>query len=162
MDHLWSPWRYQYVSHAQPTSGCVFCEKAVEGRDAENLVVFRGRSSYVLLNLYPYTSGHVMVVPYAHIAAIEETPLNTLSEIMALTQRVVRSLQVVYKPRGLNVGMNLGECAGAGIAGHLHLHVVPRWPGDVNFMTAVGETRVIPEDLQTTYEKLSVALREAG
>jgi ATP adenylyltransferase len=157
MDHLWSPWRYRYVSKADPGPGCVFCLKPAENRDPDNLIVYRGPECYVVMNLFPYTTGHLLVVPFEHVATLEETSEAALQEMMSLTRSAARHLGEVYKPKGLNIGMNLGECAGAGIAGHIHMHVLPRWPGDVNFMTAVGETRILPEDLRTTYEKLTRA-----
>lgn len=160
MDHLWSPWRYRYVSKAQEPEGCVFCVKPHQ-EDRAALIVHRGAFCYVILNLFPYTTGHLLVVPYAHIATLEEASSETLQELMKLTADCSFHLRNVYKPKGLNAGMNLGECAGAGIAGHLHMHVLPRWPGDVNFMTAVGETRVLPEDLETTYDRLSRAFAGA-
>jgi ATP adenylyltransferase len=115
---------------------------------------------YVLLNLYPYTNGHLMVAPYAHVAELDELNTEAASELMTLARTSVRHLKAAYKPHGLNVGMNLGECAGAGVAGHLHLHILPRWVGDANFMTVVGETRVMPEELSETYRKLKAAFQE--
>jgi ATP adenylyltransferase len=153
MDYLWSPWRYQYLS-ALPPSGCIFCIKAAENKDAENLVIFRGRRNFALLNLYPYTSGHLMVAPYEHVATLEESSDETLAEMMAITRQAEGHLRAIYEPEGLNVGMNIGKCAGAGVAEHIHMHVLPRWTGDANFMSTVGETRVLPEDLKVTYEKL--------
>ena len=157
MDHLWSPWRYQYISKADQSQACIFCERSSSTRDRENLVLHRAERNFVLLNLYPYTTGHLMVAPYMHVATLEEADQLTLEEMMVLARRAQRHLREVYRPAGLNLGMNLGECAGAGVAGHIHMHVLPRWPGDVNFMTTVAETRVLPEDLATTYEKLSKA-----
>jgi ATP adenylyltransferase len=154
MDHLWSPWRFRYVSKADANLECVFCKKASENRDRENLIVHRGSACFVVLNLFPYTTGHMMVVPYEHAATLEEAGEDSVMEMMQLTREASRHLRSVYRPKGLNIGMNIGECAGAGIAGHLHMHILPRWPGDVNFMTTVGETRVLPEDLDVTYEKL--------
>jgi ATP adenylyltransferase len=154
MDYLWSPWRYKYVSSAGPADECIFCAKAASRDDAANFVVFRGRLNFVLLNLYPYTTGHLMIAPYAHVASLAESAPETLAEMMELTRTAERHLREVYHPRGLNIGMNVGECAGAGIAGHIHMHVLPRWPADANFMTTIGETRVLPEDLETTYAKL--------
>lgn len=154
MDRLWSPWRYRYVSAATPEDACIFCQKTAENRDQENYIVHRGRLSYVILNLYPYTTGHLMVVPYEHVATLEATPPETFAELMELTREAERHLRSIYQPRGMNIGMNLGECAGAGVAEHLHVHVVPRWPADANFMTTIGETRVLPEDLPATYAKL--------
>jgi ATP adenylyltransferase len=159
MDHLWSPWRYQYVSKASPTDACIFCVKAAEGRDAENYVVYRGRKNFLLLNLYPYTTGHLMIAPYEHAATLNAVSEETLMEMMALSRHAERHLRAVYKPSGFNIGMNVGECAGAGVAGHIHMHVLPRWPADSNFMTTVGETRVLPETLDVTYERLLGAFR---
>ncbi len=162
MDRLWSPWRYQYVTHAAGSGGCIFCEKAAAGRDRENLVLYRGRLNYVLLNLYPYTNGHLMVVPYQHVATLTETPEETLTEMMQLTRIAEMRLREVYRPHGVNLGMNLGECAGAGVAGHIHMHVLPRWIGDANFMTTISETRVLPEDIATTYERLYAAFQRGS
>jgi len=157
MDRLWSPWRYRYVSKATPSDVCIFCAKQAEQQDEENLILHRGEYNFVLLNLYPYTTGHLMVAPYAHIASLDELSAEAAAELMVLTQVSVRRLRDVYRPQGLNLGMNLGECAGAGIAGHVHMHVLPRWPGDANFMTTVGETRVMPEELPETWRKLKAA-----
>jgi ATP adenylyltransferase len=162
MDRLWSPWRYSYVSACGTPGGCIFCDKPAEQDDESNLIVHRGRLCYVLLNLYPYTNGHLMVAPFAHVAEFEELDAETAAELVALAQASVRHLKSVYKPHGLNVGMNLGECAGAGVAGHLHMHVLPRWVGDANFMTVVGETRVMPEDLSETYRKLKQSFEGAA
>lgn len=157
MDYLWSPWRFRYVSQGEKTSGCVFCEKpaAEVSRDRENLVLHRGRANYVILNLFPYTTGHVMIAPYAHVAMLEGLEAGALAEMMELARKIQMALKAAYKPEGYNLGMNLGACAGAGVAGHLHLHVLPRWVGDTNFMTVVSETRVHPEDLLATYDKLA-------
>lgn len=154
MDHLWSPWRYRYVTKADPTDECVFCRKAADNRDEANLILHRGTHCFVLLNLYPYTSGHLMVVPYSHVAELDRTSRETRHQMLDLAAEAARHLQSEYKPRGLNIGMNIGECAGAGIAAHIHMHVLPRWPGDVSFMTSIGETRVLPEDLTETYLRL--------
>ncbi len=159
MDHLWSPWRYRYVSKASPSEACIFCAKHAADQDQDNLIVYRGAHHFGLLNLYPYTTGHLMVAPYSHTANLDDLSPDAAAELMHLTQASVRLLRNVYKPHGLNLGMNLGECAGAGIAGHLHMHVLPRWLGDANFMTTVGETRVMPEDLSETWLKLTAAFR---
>ena len=160
MDHLWSPWRYQYVSSAPASSECIFCQKAAERNDAENFVVWRGRRNFVLLNIYPYTSGHLMVAPYEHVALLEDAAEETATEMMLITRRAQKHLREIYCPQGLNLGMNLGRAAGAGIAGHIHMHVLPRWTADANFMTTVAETRIIPEDLHVTYEKLARAFAQ--
>jgi ATP adenylyltransferase len=163
MDYLWTPWRYQYIASAAGQSAeCVFC--AVGGpadEDRRTLVVHRAAHNFVILNRFPYTSGHAMVVPYAHIATPEDLPDETLAEMMRLARDAVKHLRAIYRPEGLNLGMNIGRCAGAGIAGHVHMHVLPRWTGDANFMTVTGETRVLPETLDTTWEKLAAAFRRA-
>ncbi len=160
MDYIWTPWRYQYMAQAigakQPD--CIFCDAVARKNDAETLIVHRGEKTFVILNRFPYTSGHVMIVPYAHVAELNSCDAGTLGEMMQLGQRVEAAYQANYKPDGMNLGMNLGRAAGAGVAGHLHLHVLPRWIGDSNFMTVTGETRVHPEDLKTTYERLQKAL----
>lgn len=160
MDYLWTPWRYQYM--AEVSSGkqpeCIFCAAVASDRDEESLIVRRGKSMFVILNRYPYTSGHVMVVPYAHVAELNQCQPDGLLEMMELAQRVETALRANYKPEGMNLGMNLGKAAGAGVTGHLHLHMLPRWVGDSNFMTVTGETRVHPEELKTTYEKLRKTL----
>ena len=160
MDHIWSPWRYRYVSTAAAGDACIFCSKSAAGRDEENHIVHRGERNFVILNLYPYTNGHLMVAPYEHVASIEEVAEAAAVEMMLLVRRAAQHLREIYQPRGLNLGMNIGECAGAGIAGHIHMHVVPRWPGDANFMSVVGETRVMPEDISETYRKLKEAFGE--
>lgn len=154
MDRLWSPWRFRYISEAPASQGCIFCEKHVGLRDQENLILHRGEHNYVLLNLYPYTNGHLMIAPYAHVPTLEELPTEAAVEMMRLAQRGDGLLRERYRAPGINLGMNIGACAGAGVAGHIHLHVLPRWPGDANFMTTVGETRVLPEDLSDSWEKL--------
>ena len=160
MDYLWSPWRFNYVSAARSGGpDCIFCTKPADGRDEENLIVYRGKLAYVLLNLFPYTSGHLMIAPYQHAPTLETCAPDALAELMELTQAAERNLRAIYGAPGYNIGMNIGESAGAGVAGHLHMHVLPRWPGDVNFMTSIGETRVLPEDLVTTWRKLAAAFR---
>ena len=160
MDYIWTPWRYQYMAQAaegkQPE--CIFCDAAARKDDPETLIVHRSQKTFVILNRFPYTSGHVMIVPYAHVAELNLCEAGALEEMMRLAQRVETVLRANYKPDGMNLGMNLGRAAGAGVAGHLHLHALPRWIGDSNFMTVTGETRVHPEDLKTTYERLSKAL----
>ncbi len=154
MDFLWSPWRYQYVAKIHNTEGCVFCIDASTAKDREHLILFRGQDHFIILNLFPYTCGHLLIAPYRHLSAISELSAEQNLELMDLTQQAVSALGKIYRPDGFNLGMNLGKCAGAGIDQHLHLHVVPRWCGDANFMTVSGETRVLPEALQTTYLKL--------
>lgn len=160
MDHLWSPWRYQYVQKEKTGNGCVFCNAAAAEDDEQNLVVYRGRWNFIILNLYPYSTGHLMVVPYEHVDTLQGASPQTLEEMILLVQRSQRHLEEIYRPPGFNLGMNLGESAGAGIAEHIHMHVLPRWPGDTNFMTTVAETRVLPEDLKNTWRKVRVAFGE--
>jgi len=158
MDRLWTPWRYRYVSTAGPGNPCIFCEKAASSDDRGNYIVLRAERNFVILNLYPYTSGHLMIAPYEHVATLVEAHPETLAEMMRLTVRAEKALRNLYDPDGLNLGMNLGEAAGAGVAGHIHMHVLPRWTGDGSFMMTVAETRVLPETLDVTYERLKAAL----
>jgi ATP adenylyltransferase len=158
MDYLWNPWRYRYVSTTGPGGECIFCAKAVSADDRANYVVLRAERNFLLLNLYPYTSGHLMIAPYEHVATLEEAHPETLQEMMRLTARAEKALRETYRPGGINLGMNLGQSAGAGVAGHIHMHVLPRWYGDASFMTTVSETRVLPEELETTYDRLKAAL----
>lgn len=157
MDVLWSPWRYDYItgSGSADKSGCVFCEILKNSAsDEEKFILKRAEFNFVILNIYPYTSGHLMIVPYDHVATPAEADKRITDEFMDLTKAAQAAMSEVYKPDGINLGMNLGKAAGAGVDGHLHMHVLPRWVGDVNFMTAIGQTRTIPETLQTTFEKL--------
>src|SRR5215831_2810438 len=143
MEFLWSPWRYDYMaSVGSKPSSCVFCIGEDASRDADRLILFRGTHNFVILNLFPYTSGHLMVAPYAHLSGLEAGPPEQTSEMMELAKRSMRALQKLYRPEGFNIGMNLGHAAGAGVRDHFHLHVVPRWFGDANFMSITGETRV--------------------
>jgi ATP adenylyltransferase len=158
MDFVWSPWRYDYIASAGKTPPlCVFCIGEDSSSDADRLVTYRGVHNFVILNLFPYTSGHFMVAPYAHMSRFEEAVAPQITEMMELAQRGMRALTALYKPEGFNMGMNLGQCAGAGIREHFHLHVVPRWIGDANFMSIIGETRVLPEDLRVTYRRFKEA-----
>jgi ATP adenylyltransferase len=154
MEFVWSPWRYDYMASAGKTpSSCVFCIGEDPSKDAARLVVYRGVHNFVILNLFPYTSGHFMVAPLVHTANFGDAPTEQTAEMMVLAQRGMHALKTLYKPEGFNLGMNLGHCAGAGIREHFHLHVVPRWIGDVNFMGITGETRVLPEELSVTYRR---------
>src|SRR5208337_1349545 len=184
MDHLWTPWRFAYVTSAEdaarpgiPSSlaawpddlGCVFCNliasidhaiangMSADQAEAAGGLVLRGKQCFICLNAYPYTSGHVMVMPYAHLDRLSILPAEAAHELMDLAQQTEVSLQKLYNPHGFNFGMNLGRAAGAGVAGHLHLHALPRWAGDTNFMTTVAETRVLPEDLPTTWKRMREA-----
>ena len=158
MDYLWTPWRYSYIKSADKTPGCVFCDALALKNDREAFIVYRGEQCYVILNAFPYTSGHVMVVPYAHLDELQKLPAVAANEMMALSQKMETVLRKTYQPDGINLGMNIGKAAGAGVAGHIHMHVLPRWIADSNFMTIVGETRVLPETLETTWERLRKAL----
>jgi ATP adenylyltransferase len=187
MDHLWTPWRYAYVTSAEtglrpgvPVSlsawpgdlGCVFCNliasidyAIANGMDREQAeaaagLIYRGKYCFICLNAYPYNAGHVMVVPYAHIGSLAALPSEAAHELIDLAQRTERAMQNLYHPHGFNFGLNLGQAGGAGVAGHLHLHALPRWAGDTNFMTTVGETRVLPEDLEITWRRMREALAE--
>jgi ATP adenylyltransferase len=162
MDHLWSPWRLEYVTSKKP-EGCVFCLPAARPRKAgdaselsqpDPLLVFRGERAYVVLNLYPYNNGHLMVVPYRHEATLAALSRDEMNEMGLLTQRSELALREAYRLDGINVGVNLGASAGAGIKEHVHLHLVPRWNGDTNFMTVVGATRVLPEEIHSTAARL--------
>jgi ATP adenylyltransferase len=157
MDYLWTPWRYAYITGAKqdPFDGpCLFCSRLKETDDKKSLVVYRGKHSFMILNAYPYTNGHVMIVPNAHVDELQKLSADAAAEIMHLAQRMERVLRELYKPDGLNVGMNIGHAAGAGIAGHIHMHVLPRWVADANFMSVVGETRMLPETLDVTWERI--------
>lgn len=160
MDVLWSPWRYDYIKAGdrrltEIVNGCVFCTILKDSAsDEEKFILHRAEFNFVILNIYPYTSGHLMIVPYAHLADLDRADKNTTDELMDLTKRCQTAIRETYQPNGINLGMNLGKAAGAGVAEHFHMHILPRWIGDANFMTAVGQTRTIPEDLRATYEKL--------
>lgn len=159
MQRLWSPWRSEYVTEAEPASeGCIFCRFPEAQDDHDNLVAWRGGHTYVVLNRYPYNTGHLMVVPYHHTADIAELTPETLLEMMTTLRRCVAALGESYGPDGYNTGMNLGSAAGAGIADHLHLHIVPRWAGDTNFMPVLADVKVMPELLVQSYEKIATAL----
>ncbi len=160
MDILWSPWRYDYIKSgdapaATNSTGCVFCDILNSpASDEEKFILHRAGHNFVILNAFPYISGHLMVVPYNHIADLDGADKQTTDELMDLAKRCQTALREVYHPNGFNLGMNFGKAGGAGVAEHFHLHFLPRWIGDANFMTAVAETRTIPEDLATTYAKL--------
>ena len=158
MDYLWTPWRYAYVSTTEKATGCVFCEAQKEKDDAKARIVYRGKNCFVILNAFPYTPGHVMIVPYAHLDELQKLPVDAAQEMMAQSQKMETVLRELYRPDGINLGMNIGKAAGAGIAGHIHMHVLPRWVADANFVSVVGETRVLPETLEDTWAKIRAKL----
>ncbi len=160
MDRLWTPWRYDYIKSASAGredegDSCVFCMLQKEdGNDEAKYILHRAPHNFVVLNIYPYISGHLLIVPYLHVAELDQAPKEVSDELMDLTKKAQTVLRETYHPHGFNLGMNLGRAAGAGVAGHIHLHILPRWIGDANMMPVIAETRVIPEDLTTTYRKL--------
>jgi len=155
MEHIWSPWRYRYIASVDEKRGCVFCIARDKSSDRENLVLHRAELNFVILNLFPYTTGHLMIVPYVHSDSLRDVSMAATTEMMELAKLAQKALEAEYRPDGFNIGMNLGRSAGAGVADHIHLHVVPRWAGDANFVSVVGETRVLPEELLTTYDRLA-------
>jgi ATP adenylyltransferase len=155
MDRLWTPWRFDYIRNIpDKQTGCVFCRILSENRDEENFVLHRGSHAFVILNLYPYTSGHILIVANRHISFLRDAQAEELHEILDLAQRCEFALQAEYRPDGFNMGFNLGRAAGAGVAHHLHMHALPRWTGDSNFVSVISETRVLPEELPRTYHRL--------
>ena len=156
-ERLWTPWRMQYITSDKKGGGCVFCDLPAENNDRDNLIVVRSDHSFIILNAYPYTSGHLVVVPFRHVASLEELDEHTLLDLSLLTNRATAALRRVMKPAGFNLGANIGKAAGAGIADHFHLHVVPRWVGDSNFMPAIADTRLLPQMLLDTYDQLIAA-----
>lgn len=162
MDQLWAPWRMPYIEQSEPEPGCIFCVKAREHQDEQNHIVYRQPTCFVMLNLYPYNSGHLMVIPYGHTGELESLPAPVAADLMAVAQLSVRALSRVMNPQGFNLGVNQGLVAGAGIADHIHLHVVPRWNGDTNFMPVLADAKVIPEMLTRTASKLRPAFDALG
>lgn len=160
MDYLWTPWRYAYVSTAEKSSECVFCQMAADKDDEKSLIVHRGEHCFIVLNRFPYTPGHVMIVPYAHLDELQKLARPAAKEMMALSQRMESVLRELYRPDGINLGMNIGKAAGAGIAGHIHMHALPRWVADANFVSVVGETRILPETLEMTWKRIDEALKK--
>jgi ATP adenylyltransferase len=153
-DVVWAPWRMQYIL-SEKGGGCIFCEKPRQHRDTENHILWRGNTAFVMMNLYPYNNGHLMIVPHAHVPSLTALETSQRAEILELTAICERILQQAFAPDGFNIGMNLGAAAGAGIAEHLHMHIVPRWAGDTNYMPVVGDTRVIPQHIDETYQLLA-------
>ncbi len=155
MKHLWTPWRMAYVKgEKKPVEGCIFCNKVSPDSDEKEHVIARSEHVYVTLNRYPYNNGHLMVVPYRHVASQEEMSTEGLTDLMVTVNRALSVLRRAYNPPAFNLGANIGEAAGAGIAAHYHFHIVPRWSGDANFMSTVGNTRVLPDSLDNTYREL--------
>ena len=156
---IWAPWRLEYVKDASKDNEeeCIFCAKPAEDDDEANLIVHRGGRCFVIMNKFPYTNGHLMVAPYEHLATLQELPPETVAEVMALAQRAMGQLEQTYAPQGYNVGFNQGRVAGAGVEHHIHMHVVPRWGGDTNFMPVLADTRVMPQTLEQTFEALQGA-----
>ncbi|MBM3314631.1 HIT domain-containing protein [candidate division WOR-3 bacterium] len=166
MKRLWAPWRAEYIycAEGRPSSDrrhCLFCRLAAERRDRQNLILQRGRLAFVVMNRFPYNNGHVMMAPYRHVATFEKLTAAEGGELLVMLGRLTAALRRAFRPDGFNVGANLGRVAGAGVAGHVHLHVVPRWDGDTNFMPLLAETKVVSEHLQTTYERLKDAMQKS-
>lgn len=159
MKNLWAPWRIDYILSEKPKE-CIFCTKPLEDRDRENLILYRGRLSFVIMNKYPYNNGHLMVVPYFHTPSFDGLSIEQLTSIIELTKASVDCLKRAFRPEGFNIGINIGVAAGAGIEEHLHVHIVPRWGGDSNFMAVTADIRVIPEHLLETYDKLYVHFKD--
>jgi ATP adenylyltransferase len=161
MENLWAPWRMAFIDPKVPTKpGCIFCTQPAEHRDPEHHILHRGERCFMMLNLYPYNNGHLMIAPYEHVGALEEVDAMTLGELMAQVQLALRALRTAINPDGFNMGINQGKVAGAGFADHIHYHIVPRWYGDTNFMPVVADVKVIPEHLDVMYQKLLEALKE--
>ncbi|BAI79700.1 histidine triad family protein [Deferribacter desulfuricans SSM1] len=154
MDRLWAPWRMTYISGDHIDEGCIFCNKPKETKDKENLILFRGEYSFIMMNLFPYNNGHLMVAPYKHTGNLEDLNDNELLEMMKLVQKSIKAMKRCMRPDGFNTGFNIGRAAGAGIADHVHFHVVPRWVGDTNFMPTLAGTKVISEHILKTYDKI--------
>lgn len=159
MERIWAPWRMVYIS-GEHSEKCIFCEKLESGQDEANLLLLRGKRSFVMMNLYPYNNGHLLIAPNRHVGEIEDLTEEEAAEIFQMAQKMVNILRS-FKPEGFNIGANIGRIAGAGIPGHFHIHVVPRWGGDTNFMPVIGDVRVISESLEVTYQKLKQALADS-
>ncbi len=159
MENLWAPWRMAFIAPKTPHSpGCIFCTQPAEHRDVENHILYRGAHCFMMLNLYPYNNGHLMIAPYQHVETIEKLDAETLAELMAQAQLALRTLRLVMDPHGFNMGINEGKVAGAGFDEHMHFHIVPRWQGDTNFMPVIADIKVIPEHLDVVYAKLKEAI----
>jgi ATP adenylyltransferase len=159
MKRIWSPWRMEYIENHEHQEGCIFCNALAQPDNEQNLIIKRGKLAFVILNLYPYTSGHLMVAPMAHQPSLEFLDPDSRAEMMELVSQSIVVLKKVYNPEAFNLGANIGEAAGAGEPDHVHLHIVPRWAGDTNFLSAVGETRVLPEALEETYRRIKAGFQ---
>lgn len=157
MKQLWAPWRLAFIEKANHDAGCVFCEQPGLKQDRRAYILWRGRHAYVMMNIYPYSTGHLLIAPYRHIATIEDLPPSVLLDMTRLVQRAVKAIRRAYAPEGFNLGINQGRVAGAGIERHIHLHIVPRWEADTNFMPLLGETRVLPQHLKASFARLKAA-----
>lgn len=161
MENLWAPWRMAFIEPEKPPKpGCIFCTQPAEQRDEDFHILHRGERCFMMLNLYPYNNGHLMIAPFEHLASIEQLDTTTLTEMMTQAQLALRALRQVMNPDGFNMGINEGKAAGAGFAEHVHYHIVPRWNGDTNFMPTIASTKVIPEHLDTVYQRLLAALKD--
>ena len=160
MEQLWAPWRMQYIRKADDTQGCIFCVFPAEGNDDERLILERGARAFIILNAFPYSNGHLMVTPFRHTSDLNELEDQEMLEMMTMTRRAVNLLKKAFRPDGFNIGINMGRVAGAGLADHVHIHVVPRWSGDTNFMPVLGDVRVIPESLNAVYRRLKEVAAE--
>ncbi len=158
MDYIWTPWRYAYVTAGENPGVCIFCTAEKLGDDRKALIVDRGQHCFVVLNAFPYTSGHVMIVPYAHVDRLQKLAPEAAQEMMALAQKFEGLMRQLYNPDGINMGLNIGKAAGAGVAQHIHMHALPRWVADASFITVIGEARVLPESLERTWERYKEAL----
>ncbi|HEX6778845.1 MAG TPA: HIT domain-containing protein [Ktedonobacterales bacterium] len=158
MEHLWAPWRMAYINSGSEEQGCIFCTKPADGHDEEHYILYRSQRCFVMLNIFPYNNGHLMIVPFQHVPSIEGLDTATLTDLMATAQLCLRAFQLAMQPHGFNMGINQGKVAGAGIADHVHFHIVPRWNGDTNFMPVLADVKVMPDYLRNTYQQLRRAL----
>ncbi len=154
MEHLWAPWRMEYIKKIKEEEGCILCQKPAEKNDEPNYILYRGKKNFIIMNTYPYNTAHLMVAPYRHIASLDELTDRERGEHFEIVSRCVRVLRRVFSPDGFNIGMNIGRVAGAGIDKHIHTHIVPRWAGDTNFMPIIADTNVVNEALAETYQRL--------
>lgn len=159
METMWSPWRMKYIMEPKNQPGCLFCAALQQADSPDNLILLRGKTTFAMLNRYPYNNGHMMVVPFDHQASLNDLPPETQAEMMHLLSQAEQVLQHIYHPNGFNIGANIGSAAGAGVPCHVHFHILPRWSGDTNFMSTVGQTRVLPEELEQTYQRLQSTWR---